>query len=227
MELFMIIKSVSGRSIVDTQHKTMRQTLEWCADKGLDLSGADLRQARLSFAALDGLIAQGACFWGADFTGADIGFADFSHADMRCVNLKDTCLAESDLSHANLQGAYFSSTILENACLENAILSCPSFWDCDLQGIAGFSGVIFNHFGETALTLSSLPLVVKGFYKRLVLMNNHCLWGNDLYESGNLPLDAQRALFDAKICLERVMRGNYSRTATKPIQKIHSARGVF
>jgi len=222
----MIIKSISGDTIVKTKHRTIRQTLEWCTDKGIDLSGADLRKARLSFAALDGLMAQRACFWGADFTGADIGFADLSHSDMRCANLKDVCLAESDLSQADLQGAYFCSTMMEQTRLENIILSCPSFWDCDLQGVAAFKNIVFNHLGETSIALSSLPLVVKGFIKRLVIMNDYCLWGSDLYELGSLPPDVQKALFDTKMGMERAMRGDYSRSAIKPIPKIHTGRDV-
>ena len=216
----MIIKSVSGKIITSTEHKTMRQTLEWCALEGVDLSGADLRKARLSHASLDGLRARGACFWGADFTASDIGFADLREADMRCAILKDACLAETDLSGADLQGAYFSGTIVEDTHFENAALSCPSFWDCDLQSAAGIKGLVYNHLGETKITLSSLPLVLKGFPKRLVLADRHCIWGNDLFDAGALPLDAQRALFEAKTALERTMRGDCSHSAKKPIRKI-------
>ena len=223
----MIIKSISGKTIIKTDDRTVRQTLEWCAQEGIDLSGADLRKARLSHASLDGMMAQGACLWGADLTGSDIAFADLQDADLRCTTLKDTCLVESDLSRADLQGAYFCGTMVEDAWLDGAVLSCPSFWDCDLHNVGSMRGLVYNHLGETKLILSSLPFVLKGFYKQLVLLDGHCLWGADLYEAGALPLDAHRSLFEAKVALEKTMRGDHSQPAKKPDRKIHSITRSF
>ncbi len=223
----MIIKSVKGKTLVKTDHKTIRQTLEWCAQEGVDLTRADLRKAKLSHASLDGLQARGACLWGADLTNADIGFSDLRQADLRCGMFKDTCFAESDLSQADLQGGYFSGTIVDGTRLDRAIVSCPSFWDCDLQNCCSIEGLVYNHLGERPLTLSSYPLVIKGFPKRLVLIGGYGLWGNDLYCAGDWPVDAERFLFSAKITLERTMFGSPSHSAKKAMRKIQGAGGIF
>jgi uncharacterized protein YjbI with pentapeptide repeats len=170
---------------------------------------------------LDGLRAQKACLWGVDLTGSDIGFADLKDTDLRCSILKDACLAESDLSFGNLQGAYFSGTIIESTRLDGALLSCPSFWDCDLQSAASIKEVIYNHRGETRITISSLPIVLKAFSKRMILLNGFCLWGQDLFKAGDLPLEAQQVLFQAKVSLEKMMSGDLQ-SATIPIPKIHN-----
>ena len=216
----MIIRTISAKTIIETKHRTMRGTLEYCTEHGIDLKYADLRKAKLCHASLDGLQAQGASFWGADFTGADMGCADLRGADLRRVCFKDTCLAESDLGGANLQGAYFSGTLVEGASLAGAIISCPSFWDCDLEAVGTIAGLVYNHLGETDIRLSAPPLMVRGLQRRLVLADGFCLWGNDVYAAGLLPLDAMRALFKAKTTIERSMRTALSHPAKEPISKI-------
>lgn len=223
----MIIRTIDGKTIIKTNHKTIRKTVEWCVSEKIDLSGADLRQARLSQASLDGLKARGACFWGADFSGADIGFADLRRSDLRCAILEKTCLAESDLTGTDLQGAYFSGALLEGIRLKGAIVSCPSIWGCDIQDAASLSSLIYRHLGETDIVLSRPPLVVRGLEKRLVVFEGACLWGADLYKAGEMPLAAQRAFFSAKTIIEKAMQRDISRPANKPIRKIRAGAGVF
>lgn len=223
----MIVKSVTGKILVETGHKSMRQTLEWCAREGVDLSGADLRKAKLSHASLDGLMVRDACLWGVDLTSSDIGFSDIREADLRCAMLKDTCLAESDLTGADLRGAYFSSTILDDARFDRALVSCPSFWDCDLQNMRSMEALVYSHLGEESLTPSAFPVVVKGLSRRLVLLGSHGIWGNELYKAGDWPLEAQRALFKAKALIEKTMSGCHSQSAKKPMRKIPDSFCVF
>ncbi len=222
----MLIKSLSGKIIVETSHRTIRGALEYCAEYGIDLAFADLRKARLCHASLDGVRAAGASFWGADFTGADMGFADLRNTDLRCVSLKDTCLAESDLGGANLQGAYFSGTLVEGARLDGAFVSCPSFWDCDLEA-ASIAGLAYNHLGEMEISLSAPPLVIRGLQKRLVLAPGFCLWGNELCVADVMPLEAAKALFAAKTIIEKSMRHASLQPAKNPIPKILKRQGGF
>lgn len=211
----MIIKSLSGKTIIETQDKTLKRTLEYCALKGVDLSGADLRKARLSLANLDGLKAQSASFWGADFTGTDMGFADLQGCDLRCTELKDTCLAHTDLSGADLRGAYFSGTIIEECILNRAIISCPSFWSCDVQNAASLKGLSFIHLGERVIRIEQAPVLIKGFTHDIVLHKEWCMWGKDLYPNDFLPREMQNALLKLKADIERVV----SRNAKPPIPK--------
>lgn len=202
----MIIKTISNATIIETSHRTMRGTLEYCAAHGINLARADLRKARLCHASLDGLEARGASFWGADFTGTDMGFADLRGADLRRASFKDACLAETDLSGADLQGAYFAGTILEGASLAGAAVSCPTIWDCDLEAASSIKGLVYNHLGETAIALTAPPLIVRGLRKRLVLAGGFCFWGGDAYPVAGIPDDVTRALFTAKTAIERSMR---------------------
>ena len=223
----MIIKSIDGKTIVKTSHRTIRKTVEWCVSEGIGLHSADLRKARLSQASLDGLKARGACFWGADFSGADMGFADLRRADLRCANLEKTCLAESDLEKADLQGAYFAGALLEGVNMEKAVVSCPSVWGCNMQDAASLEGLIYRHRGEMDIVLSRPPLIVRGLGKRLAVFDGACLWGADLYRAGEMPLAAQRALFSARTAIEKAMQCDISRPANKPIRKISAGAGAF
>lgn len=223
----MIIRTITKKTIIETSHRTIRGTLEYCAEQGINLARADLRKARLCHSSLDGLQARGACFWGADFTGADIGFADLRNADLRRASLKDACLAETDLSAANLQGAYFSGTLVEGALLAGAVVSCPSFWDCDLEAAGKIDGLVYNHLGETEIRLSAPPLIVRGLQKRLVLANGFCFWGGTAYPAAAIPVEAARALFTAKTAIEKSMRAAMLQSAKKPMPKIDARKGAF
>lgn len=211
----MIIRSLSGKTIIKTQDKTLRRTLEYCAAKGIDLSGADLRKARLAMANLDGLKMQGGSLWGADLTGADIGFADLRQCDMRCAELKDTCLAQSDLSKADLRGAYFCGTLVEDAVFDGAVVSCPSFWSCDLRQARSMEDLSFLHLGERRIKIKQAPVVIRGLGQDLVLHSRHCAWGKGLYPAGFLPRETQTALRALMADLERMV----SRNAKTPIPK--------
>jgi hypothetical protein len=224
---FMIIKSIRGQTIIKTNHRTMRAALEYCAQEGIDLSNADLRKARLTHASLDGLKASGACLWGADFTASDIGFADLRDADLRGANFKNACLAESDLTACRLEGAYFSGTILEKAVFNRAIISCPSFWDCDLQSLSAMKGLVYDHLGEVEITLQAPPLIVRGLERRLVLARDYCFWGSALYPCGLIPSHILNTLFSVKTMIERTMCGDVSHFANQTIPKIRSCAAPY
>lgn len=219
----MFIKSLSGNVLFESDHKTVRGALEYCAGRGVDLTGADLRRAKLSHVNLDGLKATKAQFWGADFTGTDLGYADLRRADLRNANFTGTCLAETDISRADLRGAYFNRTILENTRLDHILVSCPSFWDCDLQSAASFKGLIFSHKGEYDALLDTVPFVIRGLKQRLVMAGEFCFWGNRLYPSGLLPHEGKKQLFLLKTTIDRMLKGYVSPNATKPIPKIRGA----
>ncbi len=210
----MIIKSISGKNLIESDHKSLRTAVEYCAMHNIDLSFADLRRARLSGASLDGLRAHGACFWGADLSGADLGLAGLRGADLRCTNLKDACLAESDLAGAGLHGAYFSRTIIEGAVLSGARISCPSFWDCDLASAQDFTGLCYSHRGERDIILNAPPVIVHINGARMVLIEDHVLWGCDLYGIGDAPFALQKTLFSLKTLTEKAMRGPFAQCKT-------------
>ena len=216
----MIITSLSGKILFQSTHRTMKTTLEEAVQQGVDLSGADLRKAKLSFASLDGMKARGASFWAADLMGADIGLADLRGADMRCTDLKDTCLAETDMSGANLHGAYFCSTLLEETVLDSVAVSCPSFWDCNLQSVKSFDGFVYSHLGEKNVILHSTPIVIRGFKKHFVLLGEYCLYGTKLFKAATHNNVLQEAVFALKTTMDRHEKSLFSRNANAAISKI-------
>ncbi len=215
----MIIKSLSGKIIYQSEKRTIRAALEEGIQKGVDFSHADFRHAKLSNGHFDGLNAPNACFWGADLSGADIGFADLQRADMRCTSLKDSCFAESLLCGADMRGAYFSQTIMDGAVLDGIRASCPSFWSLDLGMAKSFKGAVFCHKGERDIKLERVPWVVGGPDERLVIHENQCFLGDDLYEGGTLPAALEQSLHHLRIVIDRVLHGNILHNALKPIPK--------
>lgn len=183
----MIIKSIKGKTLYKSSRKSLRSALEDCARKGIDISGANLRRAALSGARLDGLKAQGACFWGADLAGADLAASDLSGADLRAANLKDCCLSGSHMNGADLSGAYFSQTLFAGAVLEKAIITCPSFWNCDLHLAKSLKGLRYCHLGESEVILKTSPLVVRDATRRIVAGQDFCLWGNFMVRDAAKP----------------------------------------
>lgn len=183
----MIIRSLSGKKIFETRHKRMRDTLEEAVKKGIDLSYADLRRYKFRNASLDGMIAAGASFWGADLSGSDIGYATLHGADFRGSLLKDVCFAHSNLTGANMLGSHFENTILQNTTMDRVRVSCPSFWNSDLQSIRSMIGFVFLHKGEEEFVMHAPPLIIRGIGYPLILQENICLWGDVLYRSGSMP----------------------------------------
>lgn len=223
----MIIKSISGKKIYQSEQRTVRGALEEGVAKGVDFSFADLRQARLFRASLDSIVATGATFWGADLEGADMGLADLRKTDMRCANLKYTCLAESDLSSSDLRGAYFSGTIIEGASLDGVKVSCPSFWELDLAGARSLGNALFVHKGEEDVIVDPARWVLQGGVSKIVLNGNDCIWGGRLYRRDELPASLQKNLRALKGSIECLLGTGDSHNATIPIPKrVNSAKRV-
>lgn len=223
----MIIKSISGRKIYQSEQRTVRSALEEGVGKGIDFSFADLRQAKLFRASLDGIVATGATFWGADLEGADMGLADLRKTDMRCVNLKDTCLAESDLSFSDMRGAYFSGTIVEGAVLDRIRVSCPSVWELDLARAYSIRNAVFTHKGEEDVVLDPARWVLQGPESKIMLNSNDCFWRGRLYRYGDLPAPLRKNLRKLKKNIEGLLGRDDSHNATIPIPKrVNSAKQI-
>lgn len=215
---FMIIHSLNGKILCDTPHRTLRGTIEYCAEKNVSLEGANLRRAQLAQANLDGLIAPEACFWGAVLDGADIGYADLSGADLRAASLKDACLCGSDLRRADLRGAYFSGTLLEDMMMEGIVASCPSLFSCDLRPAILGKGFTYLHRGEAEITIRDCPIVIDGPDGRVVIAGDKMLEGTGLYTLCDLSENMKKAL----CALRAAIRRNDPRTLLKTRKTLSS-----
>ncbi len=223
----MIIKSLNGRVICETDHKTIRGAVEYCAENGISLEKADLRRARLVRGNLDGLIAPGACFWGADLEGADIGYADMSGTDLRGASLKDACLCGTDLRDSDLRGAYFSGTLLEDTLITGMTASCPSLWQCNLRDAASFTHFTYLHKGEEALRVIDVPTIIEGAGPRMVLLGNRVLYGAALHSMSDFPQGLQKALFALRVAEQRAALSAPFENAKDPYPQDRNARQGF
>ncbi len=217
----MIIKDKNGNNLFQTRHKTMKATLEYCIQNGMTLKGANIRNHNLKYANLDGLNAPDATFWRCDFTGSDIGYAQLCNIDFRACDFTDTCFANSDLTHADMRGAYFSKTLFDDAIMDGAILSCPSFWQCNISSIKSIKGLTYVHKGEWPIKISNKPVIINRNGHGFVMFDDYCLWNNGLYPSGLLPLMAVKELFGTKILIEKLLGGCQLQNAKNTMPKIH------
>jgi hypothetical protein len=215
----MIIKTKCGDILFESSFNTLKQTLEYCARKQISLAGANLRRASLVRANIDGLIAPGACFWGSDLSGADLGYADLTGADFRNVNLKECCLAQSRMQSVNFSGAYFAQTLLEGAMLDDAVVSCPSFWNCNLNAVQSFKGLTYTHRGENRIKIRKWPFVIGGDAQRLVLSPDFCLWGTTAFMPGKRAVKIMDEL-DSFQKILKAQEGKALPNAKKTIPKI-------
>ena len=216
----MILKNISGKILVETRHKTIKSTLEYCAKDNIDLSEVSIRRAKIRDANLDGLIAPNSCFWGCDFSGSDMGYANFSNADFRCTNFNDVCFAQSNLCHADMRGAYFSKTLFDGTSLDEVKLSCPSFWGCDLSQIRSMQNLLFSHKGEMDIVLKEKPVILRHNGLPIVFIGEYCLWRNGLYPAALLPRTAAQELFSIKMSIEKMLGMPILRNEKIPMPKI-------
>ena len=94
--------------IIETTHKTVKETVLYCIENKINLSGAYLIGADLSGADLSRADLSGADLRGADLIGADLSGADLSRVNLNDADLSGADLIGADLSGANLSGAYLS-----------------------------------------------------------------------------------------------------------------------
>lgn len=208
----MIIHSLNGKILCDTKHRTLRGTLEYCAEEGVSLEKADLRRAQLAQASLDGIIAPGACFWGAVLDGADIGYADLQGADLRAASLKDSCLCGTDLRRADLRGACFSRTLFEGAIIGGMSASCPSIFGCDFQHALFRDGFTYVHRGEVDIPVRCVPTMIDGPEGRILIIGDTLLKGAGLYSLSPVSADMEKALCAFRVAIKRELLPTFLKT---------------
>lgn len=218
----MILRNSNGEEIYKTKHKTLKETLAFCAKKGVDLSGLCIRNAKITKACLDGLVAPNAVFWGCDFRGSDIGYANLSGCDLRICDFEGTCFSGSDLTGANMRGAYFGDAIFDGTTLDDVQISCPSFWSCDVYLAKSIKNMVFCDRGERDIVLNSIPLILQQNGQKIIIMDQACLWRGNLYPIGYMQQDLAKELFQSKTIIERLLAHTLSQTAKKPMPKIPS-----
>lgn len=189
----MIIYSVKGKKLFQSQYKTIRAALEEAVANDINLAGADLRKANLKNASLDGLNAPKSCLWGANLAGADVAGADLTGCDLRSAALEGACLAHTKLCNADMQGAYFSHTILEDADFKNTRISCISFFDCDLRMARNLCDATFMHWGEDEISLETTPIIIKGLPHNIILIGSACIRGTEILHWADLDETQQAA----------------------------------
>ena len=109
-----------GSTIFESDHETMKETVEAAISELSDLSGAKLSMAALRGAALSGADLSGAKLSRADLRGADLSGAALRRAKLSMADLRGADLFGADLSGAALSGAKLSMTI-EKTQIRSAI----------------------------------------------------------------------------------------------------------
>lgn len=159
---------------------TLRRCVEAAIHDNIDLTGVNLRGGMLRHACLDGARMRGACLWGAQLEKVQMSGGDFTGADFRTAYLKEACIAQSSCEGCDFRGAYFTGAIVRDSYFDAAEFSCPSIFTVPWEEAAGLHGAVYWHRGEVACALSKVPLVISGLPRRIVMMENHVLIGNEL-----------------------------------------------
>lgn len=212
----MIIYSLNGKKIYDSQCKTIRGALEEAVANNIDLTGADFRKANLKGASLDGLKAPKSCFWSANLSCADIAGANLTGSDLRNAALDGACFSHTKLKKADLQGAYFSHTILEDTDMGGARISCISFFDCDLRSIQNLADATFVHWGEDEITLDKTPIVIKRLPQNIILTGDVCIRGTEILDWSDLNDDQQAAYSLLKTTMDILHRTGFGEMQKNP-----------
>lgn len=202
----MILKNSKGHVVYETRHKTIKETLEYCAKNKIDLTGISLRGAAVRHANLDGLCAPNAILWGCNFKDSDMGYANFKNCDFRASSFENVCFAHSDLSKSDMRGAAFYRNILDGATLDNIQVSCAEFWHCNISLAASAKNIIFLHKGEQAILVSEIPLIFHHKDHPVIVLGEYCLWRGEIFLAGSLPDILQKDIFLAKVILEKCLK---------------------
>lgn len=102
----------NGDVIVETAHETVKETVLYCIENKIDLSGASLRGADLSEANLSEANLSEADLCEANLVGANLSWANLVLADLCEANLRGADLVWANLRGANLIEANLSGVNL-------------------------------------------------------------------------------------------------------------------
>lgn len=146
--------------------------LEAAIQDKVDLTAADLKHHNLQNITLDDAKLRRADFTGANLTGANMSEADLSHAYFTNADLYNTCFAYSDLSAAAFAGAQFGGTDITGADLSRARFDGLSCFDLNFITAGKLDQCIYINPDHTIKTFSQAPIVIKGYDKPIVMMDD-------------------------------------------------------
>lgn len=200
----MYSKSITGNILFESKHFGIAKSVEEAVRQGVNLDFINLRRVNLSGADLDDAIMNNVCLWGADLTNTNMTDALLRGADLRNARFKDTCLAQANCYQADFRGAYFSNCIVEGTDFSESIFTCPSVFSLDLALAKNLNAAIYYHKGEVKCDLSCVPIVIQGFYKKIVILKNKIIIGHQIYDSS--VLESMRTNFLNLIHQENILQ---------------------
>ena len=135
----------TGKILYESEHKTMKETVEQAVKETTDLWEADLREANLS---------------GANLRKADLSEADLREANLREANLSGASLSGANLSEANLWKADLREADLWEADLRKADLRKADLWKADLREANLWEADLNCTFYKTKVTKQQKEVIV-------------------------------------------------------------------
>jgi len=159
---------------------TIKEALETAAAQKINLGFCDLRNLNLSHVNLDNVVMEGAIFSGSNLHGANLSEGCFDGADFSSCDVTNACFAASSLERCNFYGASFSVTDFTDAIVTRCQFSCPSVFSTQFSRCSYFSNCYYIHDHNEYCLMRSVPVVIQGLPKEIVIMDDVVKIGHDI-----------------------------------------------
>lgn len=182
LEHFSIRHRHTGTIIFEGLYPSFKACVEDAVSKNIALSHADLRDAHLSHANLDGGNFPYADFSGSLCQGINLSECDLTHTKFNDADLMQACLCESQLSHTAFQNTRLKDINISNSELYRVRFLDFSALDIDFATANRLDKCQYiDALGNIAI-FSAPPIVLKGFSKRFVFIDNQVDIHGRLYD---------------------------------------------
>lgn len=167
-----IIKNRYDQTLFEGKFHSFQEAVETALQDNINLAYANFKQKNLQNITLDDAALPHADFTEANLTGANLSEADLTHAYFDNADLYNTCLAYSDLSACSFNGSHFGGTDITGALLCRTRFSGLSCFDLDFINAGTIENCIYINPDETIKIFSCPPIVIKGYDKPLVMLDD-------------------------------------------------------
>ncbi len=126
--------SITRKLLYQGQHNNIKEAVEFCINKQINLNRINLHGTNLKNANFDGWQVRGARLTRANLRGANITEAQLYQCDFSNANLNNACFCYSDLSHCQFYHAFFKRTDFSEASVDYSCFDWPAPAELNLSG---------------------------------------------------------------------------------------------
>ncbi len=204
MRYYSLKKHTNNKTIFGGYYNSFTECLEDAVKKCVDLSYIDLSHSNLSNANLDTAKMPHSNLHCVNLTGANLSESNLNNSNFSNSSLYNCCFSYSNLEKSDFSLADFGSTLINGSNLSQCNFSTLSCFDLDFQSTASMYECKFIINGDTELSMSTPPIIIKGILNTpVIIMDKAIKIGSRILPKTIMPTLIRAAGIYAPVMLNR------------------------